>query len=54
MIALIKGIIAHYRDDPAWATVRPPLMAAATNDVKAAVKVLEAEHGFSMQFSEED
>jgi 4-hydroxy-tetrahydrodipicolinate synthase len=54
MIALIKGIIAHYRQDPAWATVRPPLVAAARTDVQNAIKVLEAEHGFRMDFTEED
>lgn len=54
MIPLIKAVIAHYRDDEAWATVRPPLMAAAASDVKAAIKALEAEHGFAMDFSEQD
>lgn len=54
MIALIKGIIAHYRGDKAWATVRPPLVAATAAEVQAAVKVLEAEHGFGMDFSEDD
>ena len=26
MIPALKEIVAHYADDPAWATVRPPLM----------------------------
>jgi 4-hydroxy-tetrahydrodipicolinate synthase len=54
MIALIKGVIGHYRGDEVWSRVRPPLVSVPTADVKAAVKVLEAEHGFSMDFSDED
>lgn len=50
MIPLLKGIVAHYRKDKAWARVRPPLTALPSADVAAAVKVLEAEHGFSMKF----
>lgn len=50
MISLIKGVIGHYRKDPRWGHVRPPLMPVAASDVAAAVKTLEAEHGFSMHF----
>ncbi len=53
MIPLIKGVIGHYRRDKDWARVRPPLMALPTADVLAAVKVLEAEHGFTMDFKDE-
>jgi 4-hydroxy-tetrahydrodipicolinate synthase len=54
MIPLIKGVIGHYHGDEAWARVRPPMVSVPTAEVKAAVKVLEAEHGFSMVFDDED
>ena len=38
MIPLIKGVVAHYRRDPQWARVRPPLVPLPTADVAAAVK----------------
>lgn len=50
MIPLLKGIVAHYRRDKSWARVRPPLTSLPSADVAATVKVLEAEHGFRMQF----
>jgi 4-hydroxy-tetrahydrodipicolinate synthase len=50
MIPLLKGIVAHYRKDKAWARVRAPLTSLPSADVAAAVKLLEAEHGFSMRF----
>lgn len=54
MIPLLKGTVAHYRDDDAWRTVRPPLTSLSAKEVQAVVKVLEAEHGFSMDFSDEE
>lgn len=51
MIPLLKGIVAHYRRDKQWAHVRPPLTDLPSADVAAAVKVLEAEHGFKMTFA---
>jgi 4-hydroxy-tetrahydrodipicolinate synthase len=53
MIPLIKAVIGHYRKDQDWARVRPPLMAAAGADVASAIKALEAEHGFTMDFSDD-
>ena len=52
MIPLLKGIVAHYRKDKPWARVRPPLTSLPAADVAAAVKELEAEHGFSMRFDD--
>lgn len=50
MIPFIKAIVAHYRDDPIWAKVRPPFVELPEADVKKAIAVLEAEHGFKMDF----
>jgi 4-hydroxy-tetrahydrodipicolinate synthase len=52
MIPLIKGIIAVYRKDRDWARVRPPLIASPLADAAALVKTLEADHGFTMDFTD--
>lgn len=50
MIPFIKAIVAHYRGDPGWAKLRPPFIELPAADVAKAIKVLETEHGFSMNF----
>jgi 4-hydroxy-tetrahydrodipicolinate synthase len=50
MIPFIKAIVAHYRGDPGWAKLRPPFVELPEADVKKAIAVLEAEHGFKMDF----
>ncbi len=50
MIPFIKAIVAHYRGDPGWAKLRPPFVELPDADVKKAIAVLEAEHGFKMDF----
>jgi 4-hydroxy-tetrahydrodipicolinate synthase len=52
MIPFIKAIVAHYRGDPGWVKLRPPFVELPTSDVAKAIAVLEAEHGFKMDFSE--
>jgi 4-hydroxy-tetrahydrodipicolinate synthase len=52
MIPFIKAIVAHYRGDPGWAKLRPPFVELADADVKKAIAVLEAEHGFKMNFGQ--
>jgi 4-hydroxy-tetrahydrodipicolinate synthase len=52
MIPLIKAVIGHYRNDPAWAKLRPPMTELPEADVLAAVRTLEAEHGFTMDMSD--
>lgn len=47
MIPALKAAIAHYGDDPDWATVRPPLQALTAEQTKALVKSLDAD-GFAM------
>ena len=47
LIAAMKAAVAHFRDDPAWATVRPPLTALTAADSEALVRRL-AQAGFSM------
>ena len=52
MIPLLKAIVAHYRGDPGWANMRPPFTELPAADVAKAIAVLEAEHGFKMDFSD--
>ena len=47
MIPALKAAIAHYGSDPAWATVRPPLMNLAADPAAALVAELDR-RGFSM------
>jgi 4-hydroxy-tetrahydrodipicolinate synthase len=47
MIAAMKAAIARWSDDPAWGTVRPPLMDLAPEASKALVEELAA-LGFAM------
>ena len=50
MIPFIKAIVAHYRNDPGWAKLRPPFVELNDADVAKAIKILETEHGFKMDF----
>jgi 4-hydroxy-tetrahydrodipicolinate synthase len=47
MIPALKAAIAHYGSDPAWATVRPPLVNLAADPAAALVAELDR-RGFSM------
>jgi 4-hydroxy-tetrahydrodipicolinate synthase len=47
MIPALKAIIAHYRDDPSWRHLRPPLSALAEADARALLATLEAD-GFGL------
>lgn len=51
MIPVLKGIVAHYRDDPGWADVRPPLVEMSADEIQAAVAALEQNHGFKLDFT---
>jgi len=47
MIPALKAAIAHYGGDPAWATVRPPLVNLAADPAAALIAELDR-RGFSM------
>ena len=47
MIPALKAAIAHYGDDPAWATVRPPLVALTREEAATLIAKLDAT-GFTM------
>jgi 4-hydroxy-tetrahydrodipicolinate synthase len=54
VIPLLKAVIAHYRDDPDWAELRPPFTAMPDAEAKRAIETLEREHAFSMQIDLDD
>jgi 4-hydroxy-tetrahydrodipicolinate synthase len=47
MIPVLKAAIAHYGDDPGWATVRPPLVALTPEETSALIGKLDGK-GFAM------
>jgi len=47
MIAALKQAIAHFGDDPIWATVRPPLLPLSANQTAAFITELQ-QIGFTM------
>jgi len=42
MVPALKCVVARFRDDPAWATVRPPMLALGPDEASALAAKLEA------------
>ena len=51
MIPVLKALIAHYREDPVWADVRPPFTELPPEEVERAVKLLAEMHNFRLDFN---
>jgi 4-hydroxy-tetrahydrodipicolinate synthase len=51
MIPALKAIIAHYRQDPAWAQLRAPFVGLAPADAAKAIQTLADAHGFKLDFA---
>ncbi len=51
MIPVLKALIAHYREDPVWADVRPPFTELPPEDAERAVKLLAEMHNFRLDFN---
>jgi 4-hydroxy-tetrahydrodipicolinate synthase len=51
MIPALKAVIAHYREDPGWAAVRPPFVPLPEAETQKAVRTLAEAHGFSLDFA---
>ena len=47
MIPALKAVIAHFTNEPEWATVRPPLVALTTEQARALTTELDGK-GFAM------
>jgi 4-hydroxy-tetrahydrodipicolinate synthase len=50
MIPVLKALVAHYRDDPVWAEVRPPFTALPEDEAARAVRELADTHDFRLAF----
>ena len=42
MVPALKCVVAHFRDDPEWATVRPPMVALTPEQRTDLLSKLEA------------
>jgi len=51
MIPALKAIIAHYRQDPTWARLRPPFTDLSPADAAKAIQTLAEAHGFRLDFA---
>ncbi len=51
MIPVLKTLIAHYREDPVWAEVRPPFTELPSEEAAKAIATLAEAHGFKLQFA---
>ena len=51
MIPALKAIIAHYRQDPSWARLRPPFTDLSAADAAKAIQTLAEAHGFKLDFA---
>lgn len=53
MIPMLKALVAHFRDDPDWAQMRPPFLPMSADEAKAAVAAVTSAHNFKMDVSVE-
>lgn len=51
LIPQLKAVIAHYRQDPGWAAVRPPFMPLAPGEAENVVRTLARDYGFRLEFA---
>lgn len=51
LIPFLKAIVAHYREDPQWCVVRPPLEPMAAAAARSAIAALADDHGFKLDVS---
>jgi 4-hydroxy-tetrahydrodipicolinate synthase len=52
MIPVLKALLAHYRDDPLWAELRPPFTELPEAEAEKAIRTLADVHGFRLNFAE--
>lgn len=50
LIPVLKALVAHYRRDPNWIDVRPPLLTMEAGAAQRAIEQLAADHGFRLTF----
>ena len=52
MIPTLKALIAHYRQDPGWAQMRPPFTELSAAEADKAIRELAEAHGFKLEFAD--
>jgi 4-hydroxy-tetrahydrodipicolinate synthase len=52
MIPALKALIAHYREDPGWAKVRPPFTELPAAEAEKVVRTLADAHNFKLDFAD--
>ncbi len=52
MIPVLKALLAHYRNDPLWAELRPPFTELPEAEAEKAIRTLADVHGFKLNFAE--
>ena len=50
MIPALKALIAHYRQDPDWANLRPPFVPLPAAEADKVIRTLAEAHGFKLEF----
>jgi 4-hydroxy-tetrahydrodipicolinate synthase len=51
MIPALKALIAHYRQDPGWAKMRPPFAELPAAEADKVIRTLADAHGFKLDFA---
>ncbi len=49
MIPTLKAIVAHFRNDPGWARMRPPFLPLDSTEARAGVAELTEQYGFELK-----
>ena len=52
VIPLLKALVAHYREDPEWAELRPPFEALAETIAAKAIMELAEKHGLKLEIDD--
>ncbi len=48
-IPMLKAIVAHFRNDPGWARLRPPFEQLEAGDARAGIDELTGKYGFELK-----
>jgi len=48
-IPMLKAIVAHFRNDPGWARLRPPFEQLEAGDARAGIDELTEQYGFELK-----
>ena len=53
VVPLLKALVAHYREDPEWAELRPPFEALDEKTASKAIAELADKHGLKLEIDDE-